>query len=62
MAVMQGDGNLVVYDGTGQYRWASHTEGNPGAYFAIQNNGRPVVYRANHSKAWECLAQVCSPQ
>ena len=56
---MQGDGNLVIYNASGQPVWASNTSDNPGVYFAIQNNGRPVVYRANHSKAWQCLAQVC---
>jgi hypothetical protein len=31
-AIMQGDGNFVVYDGYGIARWNSRTNGHPGSY------------------------------
>jgi hypothetical protein len=34
-AVMQEDGNLVVYDGYGNPVWHTWTFGNPGAYLAV---------------------------
>ena len=40
---MQGDGNLVIYEGS-KALWASHTNGHPGAYFAVQDDGNIVVY------------------
>ncbi|MGC6331817.1 Calx-beta domain-containing protein [Rhizorhabdus sp. FW153] len=38
------DGNLVLYDDTGAVRWSSNTAGNPGATFALQNDGNMVIY------------------
>ena len=43
---MQTDGNLVLYDTSGQPNWASKTQGNPGAFLNVQNDGNLVVYRA----------------
>lgn len=45
-AVMQDDGNFVVYDAGGQAEWSSMTGGYPGASLAIQNDGNVVVYDA----------------
>jgi len=42
-AVMQGDGNFVVYRGT-KWLWQSRTNKNPGAYFTFQTDGNMVVY------------------
>ena len=51
--VMQGDGNLVVYNtATGRATWNSGTAGNPGARFAVQGDGNLVIYRANGTVAW----------
>ena len=44
--IMQNDGNLVLYDTSGQWHWASQTQGNPGAFLNMQNDGNLVVYRA----------------
>ena len=45
-AVMQGDGNLVVRDASGQPRWDSHTSGNNGAFLVVQSDGNLVIYRS----------------
>jgi hypothetical protein len=51
MALMQGDGNLVVYRGfepdSANAVWSTNTWGHPGAYLAIQNDGNLVVYTAD---------------
>ena len=44
--IMQTDGDLVLYDTSGQQSWASKTQGNPGAFLNMQNDGNLVVYRA----------------
>ncbi|MBI4661952.1 MAG: hypothetical protein HY735_24280 [Verrucomicrobia bacterium] len=62
-AVLQGDGNLVVYKGSGPlnnlgYGWGTGAHGN-GAYFAImQADGNFCVYRGtgptdNHGLVWQ---------
>jgi hypothetical protein len=50
--VMQGDGNLVVYDADGQPAWASGTAGRPGASFVMQNDGNAVIYGADGAPLW----------
>jgi len=44
-AIMQADGNFVLYDLTNQPVWATNTAGNPGAHMAIQDDGNMVVYQ-----------------
>ncbi|MFF3918459.1 hypothetical protein ACFYZB_34280 [Streptomyces sp. NPDC001852] len=57
-AVMQTDGNLVVYKssggpGTGGALWSSKTYGNPGAYATVQTDGNIVVNgRASTAALW----------
>ncbi|MFJ5535174.1 hypothetical protein [Streptomyces sp. NPDC093261] len=57
-AVLQTDGNLVVYTSTGGAGrggalWSSHTYGQPGAYATVQDDGDVVVYaKASHSPLW----------
>jgi hypothetical protein len=46
-AVMQEDGNFVLYTASGQPVWASGTNGNSGAYAALQADGNVVVYSAS---------------
>jgi hypothetical protein len=43
-AVMQPDGNLVLYDAQGHPLWYSGTNGHPGAYLAVQDDGNVVLY------------------
>jgi len=49
--VMQGDGNLVVYDGHPNPLWATGTNGNPGLYMKVTNDGDFQV-RAAHQIYW----------
>ena len=44
--VMQGDGNLVEYQG-GSALWSTKTQGNPGAHAVMQTDGNLVVYRTD---------------
>ena len=54
-AVMQGDGNFVVYDiedGAWVPVWSTHTDGNPGAYLNVQDDGNMVIYSASNAVLW----------
>ncbi|MFI2202354.1 hypothetical protein ACH47Z_16565 [Streptomyces sp. NPDC020192] len=57
-AVMQTDGNLVVYKSTGGAGkggalWSSRTYDNPGAYATVQDDGNIIIYgRASTSALW----------
>lgn len=51
-AVLQGDGNLVIYNSANQPLWASGTSGNPGSTLAMQDDGNVVIYRSNHTPSW----------
>jgi hypothetical protein len=42
--LMQGDGNLVVYDHCHDAFWSSHTGGQSGAHAVVQDDGNLVVY------------------
>ena len=42
LALQKGDGNLVVYDGSGKALWATHKYG--GDRLVMQNDGNLVVY------------------
>lgn len=44
---MQGDGNLVIYDGSGRPIWASNTSGASGAFLAVLDDGTLAIYRAD---------------
>jgi hypothetical protein len=43
-AIMQTDGNFVLYDAGDNPLWWSKTNGTPGAYLELQNDGNLVVY------------------
>jgi GDSL-like Lipase/Acylhydrolase family len=50
--VMQGDGNLVAYDGANRPLWSSGTDGYPGAYATMQSDGNFVVYDPTNYPLW----------
>ena len=41
---MQSDGNFVVYDTNWNPVWSTGTDGNSGAYAALQTDGNFVIY------------------
>jgi hypothetical protein len=51
-AVMQGDGNFVVYNADGLPVWWSATEGNDGARLFVQDDANVVVYAPNDVPVW----------
>jgi hypothetical protein len=48
---MQKDGNLVLYDNANP-KWYTKTNGHPGAYFVLQNDGNAVVYSKDNKPIW----------
>lgn len=53
--IMQGDGNLVIYQygiGTVRYTWNSVTYGNHGSYFKWQPDNNLVVYSPTGAALW----------
>ena len=51
-ALMQTDGNFVVYDEDGVAQWASTTAGNPGAYLSVNDDGNLVIYGSDGQPVW----------
>ena len=51
-AIMQDDGNFVLYDVNNEPVWASNTVGFPGAYLAVQEDGNLVVYNQDGNALW----------
>ena len=52
-ALLQGDGNFVIYDAQGVDRWATGTVGNANARLLVQNDGNLVLYRADGEAIWD---------
>jgi hypothetical protein len=50
-AVMQTDGNLVIYTSVGTAVW-SKTTGSPGATLVMQDDGNLVIYDAGGHPLW----------
>jgi subtilisin family serine protease len=50
--VMQGDGNLVLYPGSGGAIWASNTAPSAGAYLRMQDDCNLVVYTSWGQPFW----------
>ena len=51
-AVMQSDGNFVVYAAGGRPIWASNTGGNTGAKLVVQGDNNIVIYRSDGRAIW----------
>ena len=60
-AVMQGDGNFVIYDGSNRPIWASNTNGKqPGPYVLKMQGDGNVVLGANCNAVPNCAATWAS--
>jgi hypothetical protein len=56
VAIMQGDGNLVLLRGSdGKVLWASNTHGHPGAWLMAQSDGNLVIYPPGAPKVGSAL-------
>ncbi len=49
---MQSDGNLVLYSASGAPLWHTSTNGNPGAWLAIQDDCNLVIYGPSNNVLW----------
>lgn len=65
LAIMQLDGNFVVYDAAGTPRFQSGTTGRGGSYLQILNDFRIIVTRDREFESWTgeptdlyCLTQI----
>jgi hypothetical protein len=52
MAVMQWDGNFVVYDANFRARFDTRTNGYNGAYLVMQGDGNVVIYDLSGLARW----------
>jgi len=51
-AIMQGDGNFVIYAPGGAALWAAGTHGNPGSPLILQDDGNLVIYAPGNKAIW----------
>jgi len=51
-AVMQTDGNFVVYDASSVQRWNSGTSGHPNAYLVLEDDGAIFIYSETGAPLW----------
>jgi hypothetical protein len=54
-AVMQTDGNFVIYDAQVKDQFVTNTTGNPGAFLQVNDDGNVVVYKTSGEPAWHRL-------
>jgi hypothetical protein len=59
-AIMQTDGNLVVYSNGGRALWDSHTNGHKGAYAIVQSDGNFVIYAGGKAR-WDTATNGRKP-
>jgi hypothetical protein len=52
VCIMQGDGNLVIYDPGVNPIWASDTWQHPGSSLWVQGDGNVVIYRPDGAPVW----------
>ena len=50
--IMQGDGNLVLYDSSNVAIWSAATDRNPGARLNMQNDGNAVINSPTGTALW----------
>ena len=52
-AILQSDGNFVVYDAQGNPGWFTGTGGNPNARLVLQDDGNIVIYNSSNQPVWD---------
>lgn len=52
VCIMQGDGNLVIYDPDAHPVWASGSSGRNGAHLVAQDDGNVVIYTPAGAPVW----------
>ena len=52
-AIMQGDGNFVLYTAAGAAVWSSNTPNNPGASVTLGNDGNLVMHSSSGAVIWQ---------
>jgi hypothetical protein len=59
VALMQFNGNFVIYDSKHKALWSSRTSGHPGAYLALQNDGNVVIYGPDNTSVLWTTGTCC---
>ena len=54
-ALMQADGNFVIYDAAGGADWMTNTGGNAGARIVLQDDGNLVIFGGDGTPLWDRL-------
>jgi hypothetical protein len=60
-AMLQNDGNFVIYDSDDQAIWNTGVVGNANARLSVQNDGNLVLYRASGSVIWTTNTAFARP-
>lgn len=58
VAIMQRDGNLVLYGRGGRALWASNTSAKPGSHLVVQNDRNVVIYQPDGHPVWATNTNV----
>jgi hypothetical protein len=56
--IMQGDGNLVLYNKTGSPLWHTATSGNGASKLYVQEDGNMVIYKDTGESTWSSGTSV----
>lgn len=59
--MQRSDGNLVLERNDGSY-WSPQTEGHPGAYLQVEDNGNVVIYDLDRNVLWQTGTANAAPQ
>ena len=57
-AILQDDGNFVLYNSSSKPVWDSDTDDNPGDSLVVQNDGNVVIYSASGAVLWDTRTNV----
>ena len=56
VAILQSDGNLVIYSATGRVAWNSGTSGYEDARLVLQDDGNLVIYSTDGRPLWDSFS------